>query len=1053
MSALQASLGGMGSGSPKAHSKGCRQFFPTISALRHFSSALCALLAFLHSVSLQAATQTIELRAGWNLISLQVGESPIPAASFRTSLANPAALTEVWGYDASGDPTRPGTWRTYQPALEPGFPSDLSSLSPGRGYWVNVSARTTLSLGDANTPVWSGGHTLAPGWNLVGFAGLATDSTEQQDLASVFGPAFDRVPQVWSFDAAAQRFVGYDTTAIPALRTLATVTPGSAYWVYALEATSLTPAPFLALPQDADESPLQPEEFFSAAKAGSGAPVVSNPAAYLDSTGQPLSVRYRGPEDVSFDLNNNGIIDDPFTQDTLVFQPGIDAQVISIGNEAAGLFPWSITKVGSIPWLRFDTASTDAPAAFADLPASASGTVSAERDSVVFRVDRTGLLPGRYTGATVTVQAGTLTRTLRLILVVPNSGGDWKGAASVKRVNGKPIALGKVDLALSAFMASDALTETRFRAILNRDRSLLFPKDIFMNGVFYAGNQFSLTTSFLMPAGDRNSPPYDTFSAEPANPAGDRDTNNNGTLDVANPFGVAITREVTLLGTRQTPDLLSGSYVEAIGGLLPSGQLVFMEGDFSLTRESSEPTKRSVFNAADTETLRLGGSSGTGFIERTISVADAVSIQGVTATLNTAFSRPAALVITLTSPAGTVATLHRNGATLPSLASFALATFNGENGSGPWKLRITWDRATTPERGFFYDWSLNLEGLATYVVTGRVVGPDGLGLPGAQLILSGSNLIAQATAASGLPTVPATGTFSFSDLTENNYALNVSLPGYVTATRSFLLTDEAVPLGDIALSPLTLPNGTAILTAAPAFGAAPLRTAFLLQVPLSELDTVVGANPVATWDFGDGSAPVSDTASLADDITVTTARFTYTRPGAYSARVTLTGAIGSITRTVLIQAQRLAPDPAGPAYQLSNIAFVGSIASPSFAQATNAPSAILTTPPSTVTVALPGGGTIPGVASATVWQESKRDVAAFDVDRFPFRATVPFAPNAEDTDAPPANGVYDAYVPDVVGDQPIPERWRLEVTLGGAVFGATPSAVGDFRLQTGAVQP
>ena len=62
-------------------------------------------------------------------------------------------LVRVWGYAA-------GAWEMYDPADVPG--SDLASLTPGRGYWVSVSADVRL-LFAANS------YDLTTGWNLIGW--------------------------------------------------------------------------------------------------------------------------------------------------------------------------------------------------------------------------------------------------------------------------------------------------------------------------------------------------------------------------------------------------------------------------------------------------------------------------------------------------------------------------------------------------------------------------------------------------------------------------------------------------------------------------------------------------------------------------------------------------------------------------------------------------------------------------------------------------------------------------------------------------------------------
>jgi hypothetical protein len=303
--------------------------------------------------------------------------------------------------------------------------------------------------------------------------------------------------------------------------------------------------------------------------------------------------------------------------------------------------------------------------------------VPAERDTVTLYADTTGLLPGIQTG-TITLYVGTLVKTITVKLDVPTSSGDWKGYATTQRVNGKTIPIGSVDMGLNLFMLSDSTSESRFRAVLNKDTSLLFPQDVFMNGVFYSGNQFSLTTNFEMPTGDRNAPPFDTFPAKRATgaavpsmlPRADYDADGNGKLNVENPFPFPVRREITLLGRRLGPNRMEGNYVESITGVLPSTQPIFVEGTFFLDRQTLEPTKRSIFNQTTTNNpILIGSTSGQLYRETTINVSSAVSIQSITLALNLTFPDPTKLTITLYGPNGKTVVIHNGGATLPTSIS------------------------------------------------------------------------------------------------------------------------------------------------------------------------------------------------------------------------------------------------------------------------------------------------------------------------------------------------------------------------------------------------
>lgn len=1032
---------------------------------------------------------------------MQVG-GPITASSFLSSLDDASTptvdesqrLIEVWAYQPSGNPSIPGTWQTYQPKVA-GFPSDLTTLQPGRGYWVNVSQFAQARLSGAR---WDGSVSLQTGWNLVGFPGLSLAQDEAQDLNSVFGVNLARVPQAWTFDTALQRFSGYDVTAVPQLKELNLIKPGSGYWIYALEPLAIVPQPYVALPGDADASPLEPEVAFAAVEF----PGLPNPSEYVGT--QIRKVR-PGSEDVALDLNANGIIDGPFTQNVLKFDVGVDRKVLTVGNNGAGLVNWTLAN--SVPWLF--TAAPDAKAYPADAgrPKTASGVVSADRDALTLYADTTGLLPGIQTG-TITLYVGTIVKTVTVKLDVPASGGDWKGYATTQRVNGRNIGIGAVDMGINLFMEEGS--STRFRAVLNKDTSLLFPRDVFMNGVFYSGNQFSLTTNFQMETGDRNAPAYDTFQ-KPANydsltgaakARADYDANNDRKLDPANPFPFPVRREITLLGTRKTPDRMEGSYVESITGMLPNNQPIFIEGTFYLDRQTFEPTKRSIFNQTTTNNpIVIGSTSGTLFRETSINVTNAVSIQGVSVSLNVSFPSPTLLTITLYGPNGQQIVLHKNGGTIPTTVD--LTDFNGQLATGNWKVRVAW--SATGERGYFNSWGLNIQGLATYSVTGKVAGNLGAGnvpLAGAHVVLTGSNLIEQAD-------TDSSGQFTIPNLTENNYTLSISRPGFETRLISFFLNNANFYVGEGGASTsATMLNTPAILTpvsvsspelrAGPPYGSAPLFVNFTALVPIADLNAI-GAIQSATWTFGDGTAPITDTASATDDIAQTTAKHLYTTPGDYTATLLLTGASGSRTMNTAIHVQRMAPDTSGdaPTHQVVAAGFVGAFASPLSDAGAVVQLSQTGTTAQTLQVKQANGSytdlALASVSKGVVQQETKRDIGALDIDRPPLIATSngsDFHLNDEDTDfgdsskltivsgdgtvtlpflvrsyqsLSPAEqseftndlslGVFAPYSPPTVGGVPNPERYRLFLTLGGAVFNPEPAKVSDLILQTGRVEP
>ncbi len=1028
-------------------------------------------------------TQTITLNAGWNLISIQIGKAPLPVANFQSHLSDPSRLIEIWGYSPSGNPATPGVWQSFQP-LVPSFPSDLTTIHQGRGYWVNVAQTTTLSL--SGTP-WNGNVSLTTGWNLVSFPGVNLGTDEIQELSAVFGSSFDRIQQVWSFDPTSNRFKGYDLTAIPALKDLASVSPGQGYWVYALEPLTITPRPFVALPSDSDASPPQAAEAFQATDPRW---LGSNPANYI---GKQVRFRAADGSDTPYELNANGILDDPYTQDTILFEKSADAVSITIGNQGSGALAWSLEN--TCPWIYTSPADDRTwPAGTTTRPRNASGTVSSEKDTLLLYADRTGMTPGRKSG-NITLWVGGTAFPISLLLDVADVTGDWRGFATTTRVGGRNISLGEVRLVLNSFTSNGTDESAGFRAVLNREKSILFPRDVYMDGVFYAANQFKLTTNFEMKAGDRNAPPYDVFPGDPK----DRDTNGDGKVDAMNPFPYGIRREVTLLGTRVSPDRLEGTYIESIRGMLPplsgnnlvtdqnqfqsnafltQSQPVFIEGTFVLERQSFSPTQRSVFNESADLGLTIGGSD---FTSRSVTfdVTTPVTVQGVTLSLNLSFPDPALIQIALIgpNPSDNRFVIHEFGDStgIPGTVLIPANSFTGQ-GNGTWTLQIDWD-GSTGERGTLQSWGLNIEGASTHQATGRIVKAGAMPVE----VISGASIRLEGGVTTQSFTTAADGTFTIPSLTENDYTLYLSKPGYATTTYTFFISENDEALGDIALTPLAITQPQ--LTAAPPIGYAgtqPLHVEFTVDLPLNFAGTTIA------WDF-DGNGTTDQSGPLA---TLTETVHDYTTPGIFTAKATLTGGtLGApIEKTQLIHVHRGTADPAGGTQQVLVTSFVGAFAARTDAAANTpaaAPAGVTETATDTVTYLGPAPVNL---ASGSVFQESISDAATFDLDRIPLAPGTAF-PSPEDLDLTPNHPAlryvrfntnstnptkYEAltYAQTPSGSRAVelnnpigftpytipsgttkPNRFRIATTLGGAVFNPTASAVGNIRIHPGRTLP
>lgn len=994
-----------------------------------FSSVIAILVSFCSSLkAIPTSTQVIPLTAGWNLISVQINDSFTPQ-EFQAAMTNPSYLQQIWGYNPTGNPSNPGNWNTFQPLAPPDFPSDVTEMNPGKGYWIKVSQSTSVTL---NGTVWNGSVDILPGWNLVGFPGLDRGATEFQELSAVFSSSFDRIQQVWSHNNSSKAFLGYDLSAVPQLKQITGIEPGRGYWVYSISATpiSLTGQGYIALPSDSDASPPQPSQLYAG----------SDPKY----AGKFVRLRSADGKDTPYDLNNNGILDDTETQDTILYETASEAIPITIGNKGSGIVTWSLEN--TISWLY--TAPADPrtwPAGATSRPKSASGSVSSDKDTLILYADRSGMSPGRKSGESVTLWVGGEEKVINVLIDVPEIDGDWSGFATTTRVGGKEITLGEVRLALNVFRP-DGAASGAFRAVLNREQAILFPRDVFMDGIFYNGNQFKLTTNFEMPAGDRNAPPYNTFQHTtdanyPGDPdavkkaaRGDKDWNGDGKVNVMNPFPFGIRREITLIGTRTSPNKLEGSYIEAIRGMLPpitsnalpsdinqflgssfltTSQPIFIEGTFVLDRKTFTPSQRSIVNVSVEPGVTFGGSSA-GTRTQSISVNTTANVNGqikVPLGIDLGQVDPTLLRITLVSPSGNFYVLHDYAETLASSYTLPVGTFTGEAANGEWQLVIEWDN-TSGERATLTSWGLKIEAASTHSASGRLVRQDtGTPLPNVSINLEGGVTTFSATTESD-------GTFTFPQLTENDYTMVINAPGYQSTNATFFIGELDVVLGDIPLTPLSVSSPE--IRAAPALGYEPLNVEFQMLVP-----STYGATNIS-WNFGDGSpAQIGAFGSLVAPSHI------YQTAGHFIPTATLSGGSLSSPETITftdgihVQRRNAYAEAGAPTQQIVAGIQMGSVAARMDVggnHPTAAAFSYLAGEPQT-TFAPDGGGaavtmksvidyssgkplasysdsaTGPAAASATIYQESQWDSATFDLDRFPFDSSNWVASSAlEDSD-------------------------------------------------------
>ncbi|MBM3157276.1 MAG: hypothetical protein FJ004_08330 [Chloroflexi bacterium] len=117
------------------------------------SDALGAFSGTITVPGLAPGAQSITASDGPNTVSafFVIKTAPPTVASALASISS--KLVRVWGYSG-------GTWSMYDPADAAG--SNLTALTAGQGYWINVSEAVTLIYGGYS-------YALSAGWNLIGW--------------------------------------------------------------------------------------------------------------------------------------------------------------------------------------------------------------------------------------------------------------------------------------------------------------------------------------------------------------------------------------------------------------------------------------------------------------------------------------------------------------------------------------------------------------------------------------------------------------------------------------------------------------------------------------------------------------------------------------------------------------------------------------------------------------------------------------------------------------------------------------------------------------------
>ncbi len=172
-----------------------------------------------------AASYSIELKTGWNLISLPV--TPTTWANTEEVLESiNGNIERVWSYDAVG-----GEWYIYN---ADGSPSNLDIMTAGHGYWVKMTGDDTLEgVGTLYEQLIPSGDTppsqlpeipLAQGWNLIGYYQLPGETT------SFIANALSKLDGAWS--GIGSNLIAFNNGTLEIKTPITVMSPGEGYWIF-----------------------------------------------------------------------------------------------------------------------------------------------------------------------------------------------------------------------------------------------------------------------------------------------------------------------------------------------------------------------------------------------------------------------------------------------------------------------------------------------------------------------------------------------------------------------------------------------------------------------------------------------------------------------------------------------------------------------------------------------------------------------------------------------------------------------------------------------------
>jgi predicted RNA-binding protein YlxR (DUF448 family) len=158
---------------------------------------------------------SISLASGWNLISLPTSPASSSISDVLSGISG--KYSAVYAYDGTN-------YESYVPGSTS---NDLTTMVPGRGYWIYMDSQATLNVPRSQA---TKNVQLKAGWNLAGYPSTVTAPVGQA-LSSING----KYEVIYAYDSSSNQYKGY----VPGGESdLTQIEPGRGYWIYATADTT-----------------------------------------------------------------------------------------------------------------------------------------------------------------------------------------------------------------------------------------------------------------------------------------------------------------------------------------------------------------------------------------------------------------------------------------------------------------------------------------------------------------------------------------------------------------------------------------------------------------------------------------------------------------------------------------------------------------------------------------------------------------------------------------------------------------------------------------------